>query len=345
MRAAVLHRAKDLRLEDLDEPSVAADEVRLRFGAGGICGSDLSYYFKGRVGDFPVTEPLVLGHEVAGEVIEIGGAVTQVAVGDRITVNPSRPCLVCPACRGGRSNLCRDMRFLGSAAVQPHVQGGFREALVVREDMCHAIPDTMSFETAACVEPLSVAVHAVARAGGLLGRSVVVAGAGPIGCLVVAVARLAGAARVTVTDLVDQPLEVARAMGADEVINVATAPERLAAYEADKGTFDCAFEVTGAVAALTGLMKVTRPGGRVVQVGMLPVGEVPIAANLLMAREIDYLSSFRFHKEFADALVMLVSGRIDIEPIKTHSLPLDAADAAFETAADRTRSIKVLVHF
>jgi L-idonate 5-dehydrogenase len=345
MRAAVLHQAKDLRLEDVAERPLADDEVRLAFGAGGICGSDLSYFFKGRVGDFPVSEPLILGHEVAGEVTEVGREVTRVGPGDRIAVDPSRPCLVCPACRGGRSNLCRDMRFLGSAAVVPHVQGAFSETLVVREDMCHRVPDTMSFETAACAEPLSVAVHAVNRSGGVLEKNVIVAGAGPIGCLVVAVARHAGAGRITVIDLVDEPLQVARALGADEVINVATEPDLLAAYEAHKGSFDLAFEVTGAVPALASLLKVTRPGGRVVQVGMLPTGEVPLAANLLMAQEIDYLGSFRFHREFTTAVQMLITGRIDVTPIQTQSLPLNGALAAFETAADRRRSIKVHVHF
>ena len=203
MLAAVLHGAKDLKLEPVEERPLAADEVRLAFRAGGICGSDLSYYFKGRVGDFALQEPLVLGHEVAGEIVETGAAVTGLKPGDRVAIDPSRPCLTCDYCRCGRGNLCRHMRFFGSAAIFPHVQGAFSEHVVARADQCHVIPDTMPWRVAACAEPLAVCLHAIERAGEILGRSVVIAGAGPIGCLMALAARAKGAGHVTVTDLVD----------------------------------------------------------------------------------------------------------------------------------------------
>jgi L-idonate 5-dehydrogenase len=345
MLAAVLHGAKDLRLEPLEDRPLAADEVRLAFRAGGICGSDLSYYFKGRVGDFALREPLVLGHEVAGEIVELGAAVEGLRLGDRVAIDPSRPCLACDYCRGGRSNLCRHMRFFGSAAVVPHVQGAFSEHVVARADQCHVIPDAMPWRVAACAEPLAVCLHALERAGELLGRSVVIAGAGPIGCLTVLAARAKGAGQITVTDLVDEPLEVAKACGADQVVNVRDTADRLEAYKSGKGHFDVGIEATGAVPALATLFDVVRAGGVIVQVGMLPPGEVPVPANKLMAREIDYVGAFRFHGEYGRAVRLLGSRRVDIAPILTHDLPLARGQEAFALAADRTRSIKVHVHF
>ena len=237
MLAAVLHGAEDLKLEPVEDRPLAADEVRLAFRAGGICGSDLSYYFKGRVGDFALQEPLVLGHEVAGEIVETGAAVMGLKPGDRVAIDPSRPCLTCDYCRCGRSNLCRHMRFFGSAAIFPHVQGAFSEHVVARADQCHVIPDTMPWRVAACAEPLAVCLHAIERAGEILGRSVVIAGAGPIGCLMALAARAKGAGHVTVTDLVDAPLEVAKACGADEVVNVRDAPDRLERLQGRQGAF------------------------------------------------------------------------------------------------------------
>jgi len=345
MLAAVLHGVRNLKLERLEEGPLAPDEVRLAFRAGGICGSDLSYYFKGRVGDFALQEPLVLGHEVAGEIVETGPEVTALKPGDRVAIDPSRPCLTCDYCRSGRSNLCRHMRFFGSAAIFPHVQGAFCEHVVARADQCHLIPDTMPWRVAACAEPLAVCLHAIERAGEILGRTVLITGAGPIGCLAVLADRAKGAEHITVTDLVDAPLEVARACGADEVVNVRDAPDRLDVYKAGKGHFDVGIEATGAVPALATLFDVVRAGGTIVQVGMLPPGEVPVPANQLMAREIDYVGAFRFHAEYGRAIRLLAAHRIDVAPILTHDLPLSRAGEAFEIAADRTQSIKVHVHF
>jgi L-idonate 5-dehydrogenase len=176
MRVCVLHAARDLRLEERPLAPLGAGQLRLRFGAGGICGSDLHYYFDGRVGDFAVREPLILGHEVAGDVVEIGAGVGRVAVGDRVAVNPSLPCWQCPACQAGRSNLCRRMTFYGSAAVFPHIQGGYQEYLTCQESQCVVVPATMPHALAAMAEPLAVCLHAVARAGPLLGREVLITG-------------------------------------------------------------------------------------------------------------------------------------------------------------------------
>ncbi len=343
MRAAVLHAAQDLRVEERPEADLRDGEVRVRVRAGGICGSDLSYFRKGGVGDFKLREPLTLGHEVAGDIIEIATPADRLQLGMRVAIDPSRPCLACRFCRAGRSNLCENMRFLGSAALMPHVQGAFSESVVVRADQCVPVPPDMPFRLAACAEPLAVALHAVRRAGSLLGRHVLVAGAGPIGLLTLAAALRAGAATVTVTDLAEPPLAIAAAMGAARSIRIIEGDDALA-VAAGPG-FDVAFEATGAPASIATLPSLTRRGGTIVQLGMLPPGTTPVPVNLLMAREIDLLGSFRFHEEFTMAVDALASGRIDVNPILSATFPLANASDAFVFAADRNRSIKVHLVF
>jgi L-idonate 5-dehydrogenase len=345
MRVCVLHAARDLRLEDRPEAALGPDQVRLRFGAGGICGSDLHYYYEGRVGDFAVREPLILGHEVAGEVIETGRAVARLEVGDRVAVNPSQPCWQCPACQAGRTNLCRRMTFYGSAAVFPHIQGAFQERLVCSESQCHVVPEWLSYGLAALAEPLAVCLHAVRRAGALLGRQVLITGCGPIGALTCIAARSAGAARITVTDIAPEPLAVARAVGADEAIDALAEPDRIAAYQADKGWFDVAIEASGNPKALNTCLECVRPGGRIVQLGMLPGGELGLPLTRLTPKEIELVGTFRFHDEFGMAVEALTSGRLDVAPLLTGTFGAEERDAAFAAALDRRRHMKVQLVF
>jgi L-idonate 5-dehydrogenase len=345
MRVFILHAAKDLRLEERPQAALGPDQVRLRFGAGGICGSDLHYYYEGRVGDFALREPLILGHEVAGEVVEVGRAVARIKVGDRIAVNPSQPCWRCRACQAGRTNLCRRMTFYGSAAVFPHVQGAFQEQLVCFESQCHVVPKTIPYGMAALAEPLAVCLHAVRRAGALLGQRVLVTGCGPIGALTCLAARSAGAEKITVTDIAPEPLAVARAIGADETIDARAEPERIVAYQADKGWFDVALEASGNPKALITCLDCVRPGGRIVQLGMLPGGELGLPLTKLTPKEIDLLGTFRFHEEFGMAVEALISGRLDVRPILTGTFAAAERDAAFAAALDRRRHMKVQLVF
>jgi L-idonate 5-dehydrogenase len=345
MRVCVLHAAKDLRLEERPILPLAAEQVRVRFGAGGICGSDLHYYFDGRVGDFALREPLILGHEVAGEVSEIGAGVSRVKVGDRVAVNPSLPCWRCRGCQAGRTNLCRRMTFFGSAAVLPHVQGAFQEQLVAHESQCFVVPGSTPFGVAAMAEPLAVCLHAVQRAGALPGAHVLITGSGPIGALTCLAARHAGAASITVTDVADPPLAVATQVGADEAVNVAQASEAIERYQADKGQFDVAFEASGNPQALVTCLDCTRPGGRIVQLGMLPPGEIGLPLTRLTPKELDLVGTFRFHDAFGRAVEALVSGRLNVAPIMTGTFHASERDAAFAAAADRRRHMKVQLVF
>ncbi len=342
MRALVVHAPKDLRADDLREDAPGEGQVLLKMAAGGICGSDLHYYHHGGFGPVRLKEPMVLGHEVSGRVAELGSGVTGLAVGDLVSVNPSRPCGACRYCAEGAHNHCLNMRFYGSAMPFPHIQGAFREALVVEAGQC-VKAEGVSPGEAAMAEPLSVALHATRRAGPLLGKRVLVTGCGPIGMLCLMAARRAGAAEIVATDIEDRPLDLARAAGAEHTINVAREPAALAAYGADKGHFDLLYECTGVQAALVGALAVLRPRGVVVQVGM--GGEMTLPMLQICGKELELRGAFRFHEEFALAVEMISKGLIDVKPLITHTLKFDDAVAAFELAGDRSRVMKAQIAF
>jgi L-idonate 5-dehydrogenase len=340
-RVCRLYGAKDLRIETEAVQPPGPGEVLVRVGAGGICGSDLHYYQDGGFGPIRVREPIILGHEAAGTVETIGDGVTAVRVGDLVALNPSRPCGTCRFCLGGQQQHCLTMRFFGSAMRQPHEQGAFRDLIVASEGQCETVGAGTSAGEAACAEPLSVALHAVRRAGSLSGRRVLVTGSGPIGALCIAAARHAGALEVVATDPHAAALKTAAAMGAANTVNVPN--ETLEAYEADKGWFDVAFECSAAASALHAAFQTTRPGGTIVQVGV--TGELPIPANLLVGKEINLLGSHRFHEEFAVAARLIAERRIDVRPLISDRFPLEEALMAFAAAGDRSRAMKVQLNF
>ncbi len=342
MLAAVCHGRKDLRIERLEDRPLAADEVRVAVAYGGICGSDMHYYHRGAVGDFAVREPLVLGHEISGSVLEWGSAVQGLRHGQKAALDPSRACRTCAHCREGRMNLCTNMWFLGSAGRFPHSQGGFAQHLVLRQDQVIAVPATTNLLQLSVAEPLSVGLHAVNRAGALLGKRVLVTGSGPIGLLTARAARLAGAVEVVTTDIEDAPLRVAREhMGATHTVNVATNPQGLTSHVEGGAPFDVAFEASGSPAALATLFQVIRRGGRIVQVGMLPPGTAPVPVNLLQSREIEFVGAFRNNDEFRLAVDLIVTGAVDVAPILSGTWPLERAAEAMELAGDRSKFVKL----
>lgn len=344
MQAVVIHAAHDLRIDTMPQPGAPGPgEVTVRIGAGGICGSDLHYYHDGGFGTVRVRQPMVLGHEVAGTVTAAGEGVTHVAPGDVVAVNPSRPCNACRFCLAGQQQHCLDMRFYGSAMRTPHVDGGFREALVCDAAQAVPVPPGTPLTHAAFAEPLAVCLHAVRQAGPLVGRRVLVTGAGPIGMLAMLAARHAGAREVVITDLVDAPLALARRLGADAALNLRADPTALDRFAPDKGWFDVVLEASGATAALAGAMVVARPGAVIVQLGIGP--ENPLPLNMLTAKELTLRGSFRFHEEFAMAVEAIGSGRIDVAPLLTEVVPMAQAKAAFELAGDRSRAMKVQLSF
>ena len=339
----VIHAPTDLRLEEQDAGDVGAGQVMVRVSKGGICGSDLHYFKHGGFGTVRLKEPMVLGHEVAGTVVAVADDVTRVEVGDRVAVNPSRPCSRCKYCLEGLPNQCLDMRFYGSAMRNPHVQGAFRNVLLCDAVQCEKVADGVSLSLAALAEPFSVGLHGVSRAGPLLGKRVLVSGCGPIGALAIAAARVHGAAEIVVTDVVDEPLVIARRMGANLAINAATDTAWVQRYSADKGTFDVMLECSGNERALRDGLEVMRPRGVVVQLGL--GGDVSIPQNMVVGKELSICGSFRFHAEFALAVKLINEGRVDLSPVITGSYPMADAVTAFQVAGDRKRAMKVLIDF
>lgn len=342
MKSIVIHAARDLRIEEGEAERPGPGQVQLKMAAGGICGSDLHYYNHGGFGAVRLREPMVLGHEVAGWVTALGeGVGGDLEVGQLVAVSPSRPCGACRYCLEGLPNHCLHMRFYGSAMPFPHIQGAFREILVA--DAAQCVPaDGLSAAEAAMAEPLAVCLHAVRRAGGLVGKSVLVTGCGPIGILCIVAARRAGADTIVATDLSEFCLDLARKAGADVVLNAGVG-EPLRPYEAGKGTFDVMFECTGAAPALAGGIMAMRPGGTVMQLGL--GGDMAVPVQALTAKELSLTGSFRFHEEFATGVSLMRKGLIDVKPFVTHSFALADAVEAFETAGDRSRTMKAQIVF
>jgi L-idonate 5-dehydrogenase len=340
MKAVVVHGARDLRIEEVGMPSLKPGEVLVRMEWGGICGSDLGYWKSGVSGTNVMSHPFVLGHEVAGRVEALGpGAqeLTTAVIGDGVAVHPAK--LVGYAGSAvrddGRFNLHTQVEHLGSAAFAPHTDGGFCSFQAIAAQQLRVLPGNVTTRQGALAEPLGVAIHAVKRAGNLKGRTVLVNGCGPIGALVTAVAKAAGAATVIAADLFPDTLAIAAAMGADEVRNLSldSLPEDV----------DVSFEASGAPAAIGAVIGATARGGILVQVGNLPTSGIQVSLGNLVTREIDYRGSYRFVDEISDAVRLLADG-LDVSPIMTHEFAIDDALKAFETAADRsTGSSKVLL--
>jgi L-idonate 5-dehydrogenase len=338
MLAARIHAKEDLRLDRLETPAPGPGEVLLKLGAGGICGSDLHYYFEGRNGSFVVREPLIPGHEASAVVEAVGPGVTRVKKGDKVAVSPSHACGRCEGCRSGREQLCSNMKFLGSASLYPHVQGMFTEYFVMGERQCYPVAGDISLGELAFAEPLAVALHTVKRGPELVGKSVLVTGAGTIGCLTVMAARLAGASRITVSDVLDRPLAKAREVGADASLRADRDGDRLAAPQ-----FDVCYEVSGNFNALKSCIAAVKRGGVVVQAGTLPHEPLPFVVNEIMAKEIDLRGVFRWGIEFDWAVDYLSTRRVDVRPLLSGQFPLADAVAAFHAAADKTKNTKVQV--
>ncbi len=340
--AATLHGPEDLRVVERALGPLEPGMVRVRFGAGGICGSDMHYFRHARTGDFVVTSPLILGHEVAGEIVEIAGAALGLAVGDHVAVNPSRWCGHCARCREGRANLCENIYFMGSASKTPHMQGGFASLFDAMPEQCVKVPEELPFAAAALAEPLAVCLHAVARAGPIGGKKAVLFGAGPIGLLTMLAAKLAGASEVAVVDIAAAPLAFASRLGADHVVDISAGDAVLKSLAAERA-FDVAFEISGTPAGLAAAIASVRRGGTVVQVGNLQGGQISAPANLVMSKELDLKGSFRFAGEFSRAVDLIVAGEVDVMRLVTAERPLNEAPDAFRLALDRSQSVKVML--
>ncbi|KAK4238223.1 sorbitol dehydrogenase [Achaetomium macrosporum] len=397
INASVLHGPRDLRMErrTIEEPGIG--ELQIAVHTTGICGSDVSYYKKFANGDLCACMPLSLGHESSGTVVAIGAQVTGFSIGDRVALEVGIPCGQCGICRQGRYNLCKRMRFRSSAKSVPHFQGTLQERINHPAAWCHKLPDSISFDAAALLEPLSVAIHAVNRARPAPGSTALVIGAGAVGLLTAAMARQSGCSTVTIADIdqgrvdfaiakgfathgyvVPRPLhtssssssiysgsssgtstpldgvmtpastlsfqsqlDYAKTLAADMLALTSTSSPLLVDDE-DDGV-DVTFECTGKEVCMHTSLYATRPGGKVIMVGMgTPIQTLPMSVAHL--REIDILGIFRYANTYATGIRLLCArekaasgaGYVipNLDDMVTHRFKgLENARRAFELAS------------
>jgi L-iditol 2-dehydrogenase len=333
-RAAVLHGPGDVRLEERAVPEPGPREVLVEIAAVGVCGSDVHYYEHGRIGSFVVREPMVLGHESSGRVAALGPGASEHAVGDRVTLEPGVPCGACRECRTGRYNLCRDVRFFAT----PPIDGAFANYVTIHEDFAFALPDSVSDDAGALMEPLSVGVWACQKANVSAGDRVLVTGAGPIGLLATQCARAFGATEITVTDLNARRLSVAERTGATRTINVAEEPLEESGLEVD-----VLVECSGHPASLKTGINALRPAGTAVLVGMGPEEEGVVPLSVIQTHELWLTGTFRYANTYPTAIALAASGRVDLEAIITGHFALDDAEAALRAGRDDPTAVKVMV--
>src|SRR5215210_1653222 len=327
MRAAVLHAPGDVRIEERDRPVPGPREVLVQITAIGVCGSDVHYYEHGRIGPFVVEAPIILGHESAGRVVELGEGATKHAVGDRVALEPGVPCGRCRECRAGRYNLCADVVFFAT----PPIDGAFAEFVAIHEDFAFGLPDSLSDEEGALMEPLSVGVWACRKAGVSAGDRVLVTGAGPIGLLAMQCALAFGATQVEISDVSEPRLELARRTGATRALRAGTD---------EPGEADAVIECSGNGAALAAGVKALRPAGAAVIVGMGPgeTAEIPLA--LVQNREIWLTGTFRYANTYPTAIALAASGRVDLDAIITGRFPLEQTERALRAGREDPGSVK-----
>jgi L-iditol 2-dehydrogenase len=330
-RAARLHGARDLRVEELDLPPMGPDDVMVAVAAVGVCGSDMHYYDAGRNGQNVLRQPTVLGHEAAGVVIA-AGATSSVETGTRVAVEPAVGCGVCPTCRSGRYNICP----VGTCFGSPPMNGTMSDYIVVPARAVHALPASIDTITGAMIEPLSVAVWAVQRAQVRLGHRILITGTGPIGILAAQVARAAGAIEVIMTDVNDDRLAMATKFGATRVINISR-------DELDVTDMDRALECTAVPEVLWSAIKTVRPGGRVTVVGQAATSVNGLPLAYLQRYEVDLVAAFRYAHAYPTAISLVETGAVDIERIITGRFNLDDTAEALQAPVIDPRHLKVVV--
>ena len=334
MRVAVLNGPGDLTVVDRPEPTAGPGQVVVRVASVGVCGSDTHYYDHGRIGRFVVEQPLVLGHEASGVVVEVGAGVTDLRPGQRVSLEPGVPDLVCEQCRAGRYNLCPDMRFFAT----PPVDGAFAELVAVTAAFAHPVPDSMSDDAAALLEPLSVGIWACRKGRVTAGSRVLITGAGPIGLVSVQTALAFGATSVVVSDVNPARLQLALDLGATEVVDARSASV-LDLARPPQVLLEC----SGFPPAIGEGIRALDRAGRAVLVGM-GGDEVPLPLSVVQERELELTGTFRYANTWPTAIDLVTAGRVDLDRLVTGTYGLaDAAQAITASRRDET-AVKAVVH-
>jgi len=333
-QAAVLYAPHDIRIEERAVPKTGPREVLIEIKAIGVCGSDVHYYEHGRIGSYVVRQPLILGHESSGVIVDIGEGVSRERIGQRVAIEPGVPDGVCRQCRTGHYNLCPNVRFFGT----PPIDGAFTNYVTILSDFAYALPDQMSDEEGALIEPLSVGLWACRKAKLRGGDHVLITGAGPVGILAMKVALALGVTEITMTDISPQRLEVARKLGATRTVNVAQQSLADAGVEAD-----VLIECSGNQRALKDGILALQPAATAVAVGMGPGEEASIPLSFIQNREIILTGTFRYANTYADAIALVASGHIDLKPIITGHYTLAEAEQALQATKNDPANIKSVV--
>jgi L-idonate 5-dehydrogenase len=339
MQAYVLHGVEDLKLEKRLDPQIGPRDVLVDVRRAGICGSDIHYYLHYKIGQFIPQKPLVLGHEFSGDVAAIGAEVSGIAVGDRVTAEPSIECRQCRYCRAGRYNLCENLKFIGTAATIPHIDGAFGEQVVVPVSHCHRLDEKLDYGAGALAEPLAVGAHAVMRAGAIAGSRVLITGGGTIGQMVLAMARVTGATDITMADIDPHARAFSLEHGAVAVFD--PRDESAAAEHTAQG-YEVIFEASGSPAALSFAYTAAARGARIVQIGTQPAG-LTLPSNLVMSKELAVFGSFRYAHVFPLVLELMTSGRIDVAELISVVYPYAKMQEAMERAVAKQGIVKVQV--
>jgi len=330
MRAAVLARKGEIVMEERPVPMPAPDEVLIQVASVGVCGSDVHYYREGRIGDFVVNAPLVLGHEVSGRIVAVGASVSQDRIGQRVAIEPQRPCRVCAQCSAGRYNLCPKMEFYAT----PPVDGAFCEYVTIQYPFAHVVPDSVSDDEAALLEPLSVGIWASRKAEIVPGSRVLIAGAGPIGVITAQAARAFGATEIIVSDPVAERREMARRFGATLAI------DPTAESPADLGV-DAFIDCSGAPPAVKSGIGAVRGAGIVVLVGT-GADEIALPIPTIMNRELKVTGVFRYTDTWRVGAQLVANKVVNLSALVTGHYSLDATAEALD--ADLTPgSLKTMV--
>ncbi len=321
MRASVLTGVEQLIVEQRDVPMPVEGEVLVEVASVGVCGSDTHYYREGRIGDVVVDAPLVLGHEVSGRIVGLGVGVEPARLGERVAIEPQRPCLHCRQCVAGRYNLCPHMRFYAT----PPVDGAFAGYVTAPSMFAHHVPDRLSDDAAALLEPLSVGIAAVRKAGIVPGATVLIAGAGPIGIIIAQTARAFGAREIIVSDPVGPRRDRARRYGATSVIDPLT--EDLVALDLGVDAF---VDASGAPpAVITGISSV-RPAGTVVLVG-LGATQIALPVSTIQDRELVLTGIYRYTDTWPLAIHLVASGQVEVDSLVTGRFDLDHVAEALDS--------------
>ena len=327
MKAAVLHKPLDMRVEEIDIPQIGPHDVLIRMKRVGVCGSDVHFYLEGRIGSFVVEEPLILGHECSGEIAEVGDEVTHLEAGQRVVVEPGFVCRKCHYCRGGRYNLCTEVQFYGA----PPFDGTFAEYVAAPEQNVYRMPDDMSLEEGAMIEPLAVGMMAAKMGRVGVHDVVAVLGAGPIGQMALQSVKTHGVLEAYVTDVIDYRLDYAEKYGAKAIINAGeeNVVDRIMELTNGEGV-DVVIDASGAIPAILQSLDIAKPGGRIVLVGY-PTKEVPLPLTKVIANELSLQGIHRYANVFPTAIRAVSSGRAILKPFVTHVFPFEKILDGFET--------------